>query len=719
MRIKILFIVLLSSLLHNAFSQTTTSRPNILLIMVDDLKWNTISIMDSTYPLQTPNIDRIGNEGANIKYYSTNSICIPGRTSLLTGRYGHKTGVMNNSSYLSNANITLPRVLHDSGYYTALIGKWMINFANPSPDFDYWFWSPTSSSYFNVTCQYGNSPLSTTGHLTDVLTDSAVQLISRIDTPFFLMLDHVAPHSPWISQTQFDGMFNGVNFNHPPNYERYTHNYPSYLYSDSGTVLQSNDQYQSSMRRYSEMVAGIDQSTGQLLDALTVRGLLDNTMIIFTTDNGFLIGEHKIGGKYKPYEDCIKMPLLIRYPPWFQPGTVMNNNFALNIDIAPTILDAAGNHDSSFAIDGLSVRDFNNGTKTRKKFLYEQAPPDSTVPVLRSFRDEHFQYTRYYCSDTTEELFDMQTNPYQLVNLVHDALYQNTLYQYRIKLDSIMLATADTGTFPLLPCYLKSDSVTFYTDSISATICNGQQFNFNGTGYDSNGVYTDTFTVGGGYDSLAVLLLDVMPTYQNNTVTDTICHGETYLFNGHTFSNSGYYSFTNTSVGGCDSIVSLQLIVDHLNVSIHKSGDTLIANGTGNIQWVKCNGTIITGATDSIFIPANSGSYAAIFSDGICSDTTNCKNVQIVNGIENISSGNYFTIFPNPAVTQLTVNLFQQAQQDNPTISISDILGRELLHQPLLHDSEIINLKPFSSGIYFITISNTEFTTVEKFVISK
>ncbi|MEI7802031.1 MAG: sulfatase-like hydrolase/transferase [Bacteroidota bacterium] len=715
MRTKILFVLLFFTLIQKSFAQTSTSRPNILLIMVDDLKWNTISIMDSTYPLQTPNIDRIGNEGANINYYSTNSICIPGRTTLLTGRYGHKTGVMNNNSYLPNDQIKLPRALHDSGYYTALIGKWMVNYANPNPDFDYWLWTPGVSQYYNVTCKYGDSTFIETGHLTDMLTDSAVQLISRIDTPFFLMMDHNAPHAPWISQPQFDGVFNNAPFVHPPNYGRYTHDYPSYLYVDSGKVIQSDAQFLSCMRNYTEMVAGINQSTGQVLDALTARGLLDNTMVIFTTDNGFMIGEHKIVDKYKPYEDCMKMPLLIRYPPWFAAGTTMNDNFALNIDIAPTILEAVGNQDTSIVTDGFSVHNFFNGTGERKKFLYEQAPPDSANPVLRTFRDQHFQYTRYYCLDTTEELFDMQINSLQQINLAHDLSFQNVLFQYRIKLDSIMAATNDTTAFPLFPCYLKSDSVSFFSDTLAQSICDGQIYSFNGVNYDSSGIYTDSFTVGNGYDSLAVLNLQVLPTYYINTISDTICSGEIFNFNGQLISSAGFYSVTYLSVSGCDSVFSLELSVTDLNAFIHKSNDTLFANGIGNIQWIKCNGTIIPGATDSVFVPVSSGSFAAIFSNGTCLDTTACRNV-VINGNENILTGNEFSIFPNPSNNQLTVNCNLQLES---IISIKDILGRELLHLVLSHESTLIDLQTFSSGIYFISLSNEEFTATQKFIKSR
>ena len=709
--LKYFFIAFIFCLPIKSFSQSGSPHPNILLIMVDDMKWNSISIMDSTYPLLTPNIDRIGNEGANINYYSTNSICVPGRTALLTGRYGHRNGVMNNTTAVTNAQLTLPKTLHDSGYYTALIGKWMVNTSNPNPLYDYWLCAPSGAGYMNVNCDYGNLTYPTTGHLTDILTDSAVQLISRIDTPFFMMLDHNAPHAPWIGQPQFDGDYNNTNFQHPENYARYTKDYPSYLYADSTKVLHSDSQFQLCMRNYTELMKGIDSSTGLILDALTSRGLLDNTMIIFTTDNGFLIGEHKITDKYKPYEDCMKMPLLIRYPAWFPPGTVMNDDFALNIDVTPTIFDAVNfSSPVTYPFDGISVHDLFSGTSERNKFLYEQAPPDSANPVLRSFRDEQFQYTRYYCLDTTEELFDMQYDSYQLLNLARDTNFQTILYQYRIKLDSVMLATDDTASFPLFPCYLKTDSPAFFSDSMSVNICSNEIYDFNGDTVNTPGIYIDTFTVALGFDSLEILHLNVFPTYDDDTITATICPNENYSFNGMQLDVSGIYTGNFNSINGCDSVVVLDLTVDDLNVSIQRFGDTLIAHGNGFIQWKRCNGDTISGATDSVFIVTVSGSYAAIFNDGICIDTTNCKYVGI-NGIENEEDENQFTIYPNPVNNILNVSC---TDFFNAEIEIRNTLGELLFSENLKKENTKIDLSSFTSGIYFISIRGNDFFGMKK-----
>ncbi|MEI7802466.1 MAG: sulfatase-like hydrolase/transferase [Bacteroidota bacterium] len=459
-------INLILFLFQTSPSHSQTPRPNILIILADDMKWNSISLLNPDNILQTPNIDRIGLEGANIKYYSTNSLCEPGRTSLLSGKYGHTTAALNNNGYMPDSILLLPEILHDNGYYTALCGKWMITQPGPYLTyFDYWLSSAEKVNYYNDTCQYYNTQVVSTEHITDFLTDSAVALISKMDTPFFMMLNHNAPHREWFCQTQYDSLFTNDNFKIPENFSPYSNNYPSFLYDNNFHLITSSSDEEYKLRRYYRMMAGIEESVGEVLNELEVKGLLDNTMVIFTTDNSFLIGEHSLMEKQQPYDECMRMPLLIRYPPMFQSGTVLNDNFILNIDLAPTILSLAGIADT-FDSEGFPIQDFVSGQRSRLEFLYEQKPTIAdSLPNERTFRDTKFQYNRYYCTDTTEELFDMMLDPFQKINLVNDTAHFYVLHQYRLKLDSIRLALNDTANVSLCDCYLKNKN---YTNDILA-----------------------------------------------------------------------------------------------------------------------------------------------------------------------------------------------------------------------------------------------------------
>lgn len=460
-------ISLVLFLFQTSLSHSQTPRPNILVILVDDMKWNSISLLNQENFLQTPNIDRIGLEGASFNYYGTNSICLPGRTALLTGKYGHITGGLNNTVYPSDTLDLLPKILFNNGYYTALCGKWDVTYPHVKPYFNYWLCSSEISSYYNDTVQYFNSEIPVPYHMTDFLTDTAATLISRIDTPFFLLMSHNAAHWQFVPQPQYEGVFDLDVFPHPGNFQFYTNNYPSFIYSNTADIVSNHWAYEYYLRNYYEMFAGVEASTGRLLDSLESRGILDNTMVIFTSDNSNFFANHFLINKRRPYEEDMRLPLLIRYPPMFPASTQMNNNFALNIDLAETVLEAAGVTDT-FNMQGFSLTSLINGTNSRDAFLYELTPnPVLNEPKIRTYRDTKFQYNRYYCNDTTEELFDMVLDPFQNINLVNDTAHFSVLHQYRIKLDSIRIAMFDTAVLTSCDCYLKDP---LFTKDVLATI---------------------------------------------------------------------------------------------------------------------------------------------------------------------------------------------------------------------------------------------------------
>ena len=679
---------------QNAMAQTTP-RPNVVIILVDDMKWNSLSSNNSNNHLATPNIDRIGNEGARFKYYSTNALCTPGRAALLTGKYPHKVGAINNLNPVADSVKTLPEILHDNGYYTALCGKWSVSNNDAKPFFDYWLWTPSKSSYYGDTAHYFNTEVPIPGHVTDYLTDTASYLISTMDTPFFLLLGHNATHTKWIPQTQFDHAFDTCTFNLPGNFSKYTQYYPSFLYDQAYAVINTSALEQSTLRDYYEMLAGVEQSTGRILDSLQHRGILNNTLLIFTCDNSYLIGEHKLMGKQLPFEEDMRMPLFVRYPAMFNAGTVMNNNFAPNTDITSTVLSAAKITDT-FTDEHITLKQLVNGTKQRHQFMFELFPEQrDSLPQVRTFRTQLYQYNRYYCQDTTEELFNMQTDTFQLINLAKNPLYQSVLYSYRIKLDSTRTELGDTVHPALYPCYLipgqpiitiQAGTQTFcsggYATLLASPSGNSYQWKKNGNNINgaTNNNYTATQT--GNY-KCAVSYNGIVNTSASIAITR-------YTTPTATLTPTGTVNFcSGQSVA--------------LNVNL-QSGVTY--------QWYR-NNILISGATLSSYSASYAGNYKCIVTktNGGCIKSSVTVHLQITCRNENFSNENYFSFSPNPFTTSLTVDLKSVSD-----ISVYDLLGRKLIE--MKNASSIIHLgEKLSAGMYLLEVKTKDGEVIEKKIV--
>ncbi|GDX52917.1 hypothetical protein LBMAG27_19640 [Bacteroidota bacterium] len=695
----------------------TSSRPNILVILTDDMSYKMLDIYSNDTFIHTPNIDRIKNEGAELKYYSTNSLCIPGRTSLLTGNYGHKTGAMNNGNYPSQSLPTIPKILHSNGYYTAMLGKWMIGSSDPKPEFDYWLWTPNATSYYNDSAKYFNSVVNVTVHMTDFLTDSALQLIGRIDTPFFMMLNYNAPHYPFIPQLQYENLYDSSVFSLPPNWPSFTENFPSFLYGGSNTIY-NQQAFQSQLKEYYELMYGVEKATGRILDSLQSNGLLENTMVIFTTDNGYLFGEHHLRGKYMPYNECMRMPLFIRYPSWFQPGTTIDSSIALNIDIAPTILEAIGIPDT-FNMDGTSIHSNLTNQFKRTEFLYEQTPEaiDSTSPV-RTLRDNYFQYNRYYCDDTTEELFDMITDPYQQINLVHHYLYQDTLALYRLKLDSIRLALIDTVQLISNNCYLVNPTYFFELPVITATHNN-----------DSCGLNNG---------SVNVTVINGVPPYFFNWNTGATSEDLINI-------SSGAYHLTVTDLNGSSAVLNVSinnlsgplLSESHTNATFNNADGSIDLSSTGYFQpfqymWSNGESTqdlhdILAGVY-SVTVTNNIG-CVSILSTIISSieildpDTNSYESTGILLSnlfFENQNSSKEIIVYPNPATNQISIS--SSIIKGESIVEWYNCYGIILGKTKIFFGDKSknkIDLNNLSAGIYFIRVENGYNNFIKTFSVVK
>lgn len=251
-------------------------------------------------------------------------------------------------------------------------------------------------------------------------------------------------------------------------------------------------------------------------------------------------------------------------------------------------------------------------------------------------------------------------------------------------------------------------------DNINAPLCFGSSYNFNGQTIIAPGTYSQTNMAESGGDSIITLTLTLaFPSHTN--IIDSICQGETYYFHGLPFTNSVTYHDTTINAASCDSVVTLLLTVLPFYPSINISNDTLSASG-GSIQWFNCNTQqIISGATQNVFVPTSTGTYAAIITEGNCGDTTVCKSV--VTGINQFaSSSNQFSVFPNPVSDELIIQLNSPCY--NCKIEITNVLGVKVSSFGFGVSGYTIttNLKSFSSGVYFVRVSNEQWSEVRKII---
>lgn len=686
------------------------------------MNWKMPDIYNNDTFIHTPNIDRIGEEGAELKYYSTNSLCVPGRTALLTGKYGHESGTLNNANYPSQTIPTIPKILHANGYYTAMCGKWMLGNPFPKPEFNYWLWAPNASTYYNDTARYFYDTISVTEHMTDFITDSALQLISRIDTPFFMYVSYNAPHAPYVPQVQFDTLYNSNTFETLPNWNPYIENYPSFLYCQGSNPFSTIPEYNHEKRDYYEMIHGVEIGTGKILDSLQANGLLENTMVIFTSDNGFLLGEHRLRGKSLPYDECMRLPLFIRYPNWFQPGTLVDSSISLNIDIAPTILDAVGIPDT-FNMDGTSIHSIFTNQFKRKEFLYEQTPEagDSSSAV-RTFRDNYFQYNRYYCTDTTEELFDMLTDPYQKKNLVHHYLYQDTLNLYRLKLDSIRVALNDTGAINSTYCYLLNPAFTFEPPVLSVTHVNATCGFANGSIDVTVSGGTAPFYFSWNTADTTEDLNNISAGTYHVTVTDA--HGSTAALNIYVGNSNGptlTETHINCTFSNANGSINLQVTgtAPPYTYSWSNGATTQglqnILPGNYTVTVTDHNGCIsfLTVSIHSVYTDPNN-------TDGNSSlpDSAGVQQTTAVFAVNDF--GDEIMLYPNPAADEIYVTVKNKAGAC--AVELYNGFGIKLktaeikagVTKPLR-----INLNQFPSGNYFVRVVNGEQSFIKSFSVVK
>jgi arylsulfatase A-like enzyme len=432
-------------------------RPNIVVVVVDDLRWDEFGAAGHPF-LETPNIDRLASEGALFtNAFHAVSLCSPNRASLLTGQFPTRHGIIDNvaRNFASHRLNTFPIALQEDGYNTAFLGKWhMGNDPTPRPGFDYWVALPGQGRSTNPELYEDGRLHTVEGYTTDLLTDRAVDFIERDrDGPFLLYLAHKAVH-PDIQQRDDGSVAPGSSMGYVPAprhrgryedkfFERRPNVVASYKDLPENSALRHALEYRASdavtsklgsildpgtseetIRRRSEMVLAVDEGLGRIMDALEAAGTLDQTLIVLTSDNGFFYGEHGLSLERRlPYEESIRNPFLMRYPPLIEAGS-RPEELVLSVDLAPTVLDLAGTPIGD-QIQGRSLVPVLAGTADdwRKSILVEFYTYENPMPWLvdmdyRMVRTDRYKYVHWMQHPDQDEMYDLEADPYEMTNII-------------------------------------------------------------------------------------------------------------------------------------------------------------------------------------------------------------------------------------------------------------------------------------------------------------
>jgi arylsulfatase A-like enzyme len=420
-----------------AHAADAAPRPNILLLVADDQRWDTLSCAGHA-TLETPHIDRLAAEGVRFTHaFVTTSICSISRASILTGRYGRSHGVGDFRTPLPPDLLaqSLPARLKEAGYRTGCLGKWGIGGAEPREVFDTWrAWGGQGEYFETIDGQQV--------HNSEFLTRWAEEFLRADDgRPWCLLVLYKSPHEPYLPDPQDAALFRDVTFP-PPQTGSPAHfdGLPQFIRESEGRRRLLRDcptpeAFQEFVRQYLRCIAGVDRSVGRIMAVLDELGEAQNTIVVYTSDNGFLLGEHGLSGKLLAYEESIRVPLVVCDPrlPEAVRGTI-REELALNIDVAPTLLDLAGLPPGSGA-DGHSLRPLLEGSSSawRQDFFYEHHfANQGTIPRTEAVRTGQWKYIRYFDLEPPhEELYDLAADPQETRNLAADAARADLLAELR------------------------------------------------------------------------------------------------------------------------------------------------------------------------------------------------------------------------------------------------------------------------------------------------
>ncbi len=502
--LSILLLLFIFSCADETSEEKKKKRPNIVFIMSDDHGYQAISAYNDKL-IQTPNIDRLANEGMLFTNASvTNSICAPSRAVILTGKHSHINGKIDNLTPFDTTNVTFPQILQKAGYQTAMFGK--LHFGNNPKGFDEFKILPGQGDYYNpkFITQKGDTTIQ--GYVTDITTDLTLDWMEkRRDTtkPFLLMYLHKAPHRSWIPAKRHYTEFTKKTFPLPETlFDDYatrgtaaataemnilkhmTYNYDNKVYPEIIDELGIKDRelnnpiermtaeqraswdsiygpinadfkkrypkmndstlmvwkYQRYMQDYLGTIAAVDENVGRVLDYLDEEGLTENTLVVYTSDQGFYLGEHGWFDKRFMYDESFKTPLLIRWPHVITPNTT-SDEMVQNLDFAQTFLEVARVN----APDDMQGESFVPLLKGETEkwdrdavyYHYYEYPAEHAVKRHYGIATKDFKLIHFYFDVDEWELYDRKKDPMEMNNVYDDPAYADTVTEMKEKLTAI------------------------------------------------------------------------------------------------------------------------------------------------------------------------------------------------------------------------------------------------------------------------------------------
>ena len=404
-------------------------RPNILFIMTDDHAAHAMSCYGSRIN-QTPNLDRIAQGGMLFNNcFCTNSLCEPSRAAILTGTYNHINEVTTIGAHIDNRQENVAKILQRNGYQTAIVGKWHLGQgpAHWPTGFDYWNILQGQGPYFDPEMVCNGEKVQYEGYTTDLITDLSLEWLKERDKekPFFMMYHHKAPHRPWDPDDKHADMYEDIDIPTPDTFDDDYSNRAAAAGAAQMTVaehLTERDlkqpvpqgltpaeekhwKYQRYIKDYLRCVASVDDNVGRVLDYLDDEGIADDTLVIYTSDQGFFLGDHGWYDKRFMYEESLRMPFIIRHPRSIAPESV-NNDIITNVDFAATFLDYAG-IDQPDRFQGHSFRP-----------LLEGSTPENWPKIM------YYRYWMHLAHHHVYAHYGVRTHRYKLIYYYADALGQ-------------------------------------------------------------------------------------------------------------------------------------------------------------------------------------------------------------------------------------------------------------------------------------------------------